>query len=103
MTLTVGIDEFTAFPVISSSNTIDISFKNFYLSIKPKQDISDFLLVFNLDNNALELVDQTDAIAFTSSTSSSYSGCNINLKSQSSADCTATANLKLSSIKIYKK
>lgn len=103
MTITVDIDEFTASPLISSSNTIDISFKNFYLSIKPKQDISDLLLVFNLNKNAMELVDQTDAIEYTYSASSSYDGCNINLKSQSSADCIANAHLKVSSIKIYKK
>ena len=103
MTLTVDIEEFNASPIISSDNKIEISFKNFYLIIKPKQDINNLLLVFKLNNNTIDLADQTDAIEYTFTTTSNYNKILVNLKSESIADCIALANLKLKSIKIYRK
>lgn len=103
MTITIDIEEFTASPIISQSNNIEISFKDFHLSIKPKQNISNLLLVFSFKKGFVELYEETDAIEYTFTTSASNNRCYINLQSQSMANCIASAGLKISAIKIYKK
>jgi sucrose-6-phosphate hydrolase SacC (GH32 family) len=103
MTITIDIEEFTASPIISQSNNIEISFKDFHLSIKPKKNISNLLMVFRFNKGSIELYEETDAIEYTFSSSISNNRCYINLQSQSMANCIANAGLKISAIKIYKR
>ncbi len=102
MTVTVNIKEFYASPVIPENNYIEISFYNFYLKIKPLQNIYDTELIFNLHNNELSINSQTNSIEYTFDTSPVYNNIKIHLQSQGVGDCTSDALIKLNSIKIYK-
>ena len=103
MTIFIGITEFFAHPKISHRTKIDLAFKDFYLSIKPKQNLSNLLLIFNVNENGIELVNETDAIEYSFSTNSNHNGCDINIESIGGADCYGTSHLKLSSIKVFAK
>lgn len=102
MTITIDVDEYNYSPMNSSSNKIEISFKNFHLTIKPKKDINNLLLTFKLFKNNIDLAEQTDAIEYIFSRNSKNNHILVNLKSESIADCIANANLQLKSIKIYR-
>jgi len=103
MTLTVDIEEFDVSPIVSSSNKIVISFKDFNLTIKPKKVMNNIQLVFKLNGKTIDIAEPTDAVEYSFSKTSNDNKILVNLKSESIADCIANAKLKLKSIKIYKK
>lgn len=102
LTVIVEVNLFTASPTASEKNKLEIDFMNFDLDITFREDIDDRRYMFRYSDGGILPDGSTEGIGYTFTNAGASAFIRVTTASES-ADCSASATLKLESVKIYGK